>query len=51
MPIPKLQDNNELPPGEHLACLKEIDLVYGVATERRKELMEGLQNAASTPFH
>ena len=47
MPIPKLQDNNELPAGEHLACLKEIELVYGVATERRKELMEGLRNAAN----
>ena len=47
MAIPKLQDNNELPAGEHLAYLKEIELVYGVATERRKELMEGLRNAAN----
>lgn len=47
MAIPKLKDNNELPAGEHLACLKEIELAYGVSTERRKELMEGLRNAAS----
>lgn len=49
MSIPKLQDNNELPPGEHLASLQEVEMVYGVSTERRVSLMSGLL-AAVTNF-
>ena len=39
MSIPKLQENNELPPGEHHASLKEIEETYGLTSERRKNLM------------
>lgn len=45
MSIPNL-NNNELPEGEHLASLDEIELAYGSSTERRKELMRGLRSAS-----
>ena len=45
MSIPNLQENNELPPGEHIATLEEIDTVYGSSNIRRKKLMRGLRNA------
>lgn len=47
MSIPKLQSNTELPPGEHLASLHEIEQVYGLSTDQRKTLMKGLLNAVS----
>jgi len=47
MTIPKLQDNSELPEGEHLASLDEIEAVYGSFTGRRKELMKGLRDAST----
>ncbi len=48
MTIPALQENGELPPGEHLASLDEVETVYGSFTERRKLLMRGLRNAVSS---
>ena len=47
MTIPRLNDKNELPAGEHLALLNEVEMTYGSSTERRKELMSGLYNAAA----
>lgn len=47
MSIPKLQANSELPQGEHLASLDEVEVVYGLSNERRKILMKGLRSAAS----
>ena len=47
MSIPELQGNNELPEGEHLASLDEIEITYGSSTHRRKELVRGLLDAAS----
>jgi len=46
MPIPALQANGELPPGEYKASLGEVKKVYGSSTERRKLLMRGLYKAA-----
>lgn len=47
MNIPALQENGELPPGEHEASLDEVEMVYGTSTDRRKLLMRGLREAAS----
>jgi len=47
MTIPSLQ-NGELPPGEHLASLVEIEAVYGSANDRRKLLMRGLYEAVQS---
>lgn len=44
MAIPKIQ-NGELPVGEHLASLQEIEQIYGSSSERRKGLMKGLYRA------
>jgi hypothetical protein len=44
MTIPQLQNNDELPAGEHPASLDEVEMVYGSSTERRKELMKGLRS-------
>ena len=44
--IPKLNNNGELPEGEHLASLDEIEDVYGLANDCRKKLMAGLREAA-----
>ncbi|NCT57567.1 MAG: hypothetical protein GW760_07675 [Legionella sp.] len=44
MGIPKIQDD-ELPAGEHLASLHEIERIYGSFSDRRKELMKGLYEA------
>jgi len=46
MSIPKLQKNNELPPGEHQASLQEIEETYGLTSERRKNLMHLLYMAS-----
>ena len=45
MGIPNLQDNDELPAGEHLAALDEIEATYGFSSWRRKSLMSGLRAA------
>ena len=47
MSIPKLQANSELPRGEHLASLDEVEAVYGSSNERRKMLMQGLRDASN----
>ena len=47
MSIPAVQPNGELPPGEHQASLDEIEARYGVSTDCRKLLMQGLRKAAS----
>jgi hypothetical protein len=47
MTIPALQENGELPPGEHQASLDEIELIYGISNDRRKLLMRGLRDAAN----
>lgn len=46
MPIPMLI-NGELPTGEHLVTLKEIEMTFGSQNDRRKNLMTGLNAAAS----
>jgi len=46
MAIPQLNQNGELPPGEHLATLEEVDSTFGQSTERRKHLMTGLKAGA-----
>ncbi len=47
MSIPALQENGELPPGQHQASLEEVETVFGFSTERRKRLMQGLRDAVS----
>ncbi|MBN4080678.1 hypothetical protein JYT31_03335 [Beggiatoa alba] len=47
MAIPMLQENGELPPGEHQASLDEVETVYGSSTDRRKRLIRGLRDAAN----
>ena len=47
MSIPEFQANGELPPGEHLATLDEVERVLGSSTDRRKLLMQGLRDAAT----
>lgn len=46
MTIPALLENGELPSGEHLATLDEIEAVYGFSSDRRKLLMKGLREAS-----
>ncbi len=46
MAIPALQENGELPPGEHQASLDEIELIYAL-NDRRKLLMRGLRDATN----
>lgn len=47
MGIPALQENGDLPPGEHTASLDEVELDFGSSTDRRKLLMRGLREAAN----
>lgn len=47
MSIPPLQENGELPPGEHQASVDQVERVFGCSTERRKSLMRGLRDAIS----
>ena len=46
MGIPNLKNNNELPAGEHIATLSEVEARYGLSSGRRKWLMRGLWKAA-----
>jgi hypothetical protein len=48
MGIPKIQSNDELPAGEHLASLQEIEMIYGSSCGRRKELIKGLYEATDS---
>jgi hypothetical protein len=43
--IPNLNNNGELPSGEHQATLDEIEERYGLSSVRRKKLMQGLRDA------
>lgn len=44
MPIPRLVEDTEiLPPGEHLASLREIEEQFGTSSFRRRELMKELR--------
>jgi hypothetical protein len=45
MPIPKLDLNGALPPGEHVVTLKEVEDEFGRESEKRKVLMMGLKKA------
>ena len=43
MPIPLLI-NGELPVGEHIATIDEVEMIFGIQNDRRKNLMTGLKN-------
>lgn len=45
MPIPDLNEQGELPPGEYLTTLQEIEKRFGGPDSRRKQLMMGLNEA------
>ena len=45
MDIPALQENGELPLGEHPATVDDIEAVFGSSTGRRRLLMRGLRAA------
>lgn len=47
MDIPALQENGELPPGEHPAVVDEVEVVFGSSTGRRRLLMRGLRAAVA----
>lgn len=47
MGIPKLGTNGELPPGEHLASLDEVEQSFGLSTPWRVGLMRGLRAATA----
>lgn len=44
MPIPNLQAG-ELPSGEHVATVEEVESTFGIQNDRRKLLMAGLKAA------
>jgi hypothetical protein len=44
MPLPILE-NGILPPGEHLATLDEVEIIFGSQNDRRQNLMRGLRLA------
>lgn len=46
MAIPALNDTGELPPGEYVVTLDEIEARFGSANRRRRTLMGGLKRAA-----
>lgn len=46
MAIPSLNENGELKEGEYVATLDEIEVAYGLSSDRRKFLMQGLRKAA-----
>lgn len=48
--MPSLQINGELPPGEHLTTLDEVETVFGAANDCRQLLMRGLRDAVLN-FH
>ena len=39
--------NGELPEGQHLATLDEVEKFFGSSSERRRKLMRGLWEAAA----
>lgn len=46
MSIPLLLSTGELPEGEHIATLDEVEKEFGASSDRRIELMQGLRRAA-----
>jgi hypothetical protein len=46
MPIPQLEDSGYLPEGDHEATLDEVELVFGSAGFKRRELMGNLKEIA-----
>lgn len=46
MPIPTLQAG-ELPSGEYVATLEEVEMTFGIQNDRRKNLMSGLKVAVN----
>ena len=46
MPIPNLNSNGELEPGEYVVTLEEIEAQYGQSPLQRQKLMRGLKAAA-----
>lgn len=45
MPIPSLNQNGELPPGDHVATMSEVEIAFGASSDRRKHLTDGLKRA------
>lgn len=45
MLIPALMANGELPPGIHIITLTELEIRFGRANEKRRQLMMGLKKA------
>lgn len=50
MPLPKLNNNGELPPGEHLATLEEVNSVFGKSNKQRENLMAGLKTGSANLY-
>ncbi len=40
MEIPKLNENGELPPGEHVTTMKELEKIFGKSSLMRKQLFQ-----------
>jgi len=47
MPLPQLNKNGEMPPGEHLATLEEVSAIFGKSNTQRENLMSGLKAGAA----
>ena len=47
MPIPNLTVDGELPPGVHVATLKELESEFGLLSHKRITLMAGLKKAVT----
>ncbi|KAB8040849.1 hypothetical protein GCL60_02670 [Silvanigrella paludirubra] len=45
MSIPEFDKNGELPPGEHIATLEQINNRFGTSNPRREALISGLKTA------
>ncbi len=47
MSIPSFNENDELPDGEYVVSLEEIEIRFGCANEQKRWLMQGLKAAAA----
>jgi hypothetical protein len=45
MTIPEFDKHGELPPGEHIATIKQVEDRFGKSNPRRQALMAGLKSA------
>ena len=45
MSIPSLNQNGELPEGDHVATLIDVEIAFGLSTDRRKHLTDGFKRA------